>query len=80
MVHLKEITFKNGIIKCLYSPENCGDYGFIEYDVKKDSILTLKQTSYDKDKQFYYMNVKNRLKQFSYNIESIPSEYNLVIF
>ncbi len=56
MVHIKGITYNNGIIKCLYSPEKCGEYGFIEYNVNNDSILSLEQTKYDKDKQFYYMN------------------------
>lgn len=80
MVHLKEITYKDGIIRCLYSPEECGEYGVIEYDLNKNLILNLKQTQYDKDKQFYYMNVKNKLKSFINDINNIPSEYNLVLF
>ncbi|WP_461206918.1 hypothetical protein [Clostridium sp. DL1XJH146] len=80
MVHLKEIIYQNGIIKCLYSPEKCGEYGFIEYNVNNDSLVSLKQTKYDEDKQFYYMNVKNKLRAFVKDINNIPNEYNLVIF
>lgn len=80
MVHLKNIIYENEIIKCLYSPENCGEYGFIECNIKEDLILNLKQTEYDKGKQFYYMNVKNRLIDFAKDTKNIPNEYNLVIF
>ncbi|MEG1483742.1 hypothetical protein [Clostridium sp.] len=79
MVHLKNIIYENEIIKCFYSPEKCGEYGYIEYDIKNNKILDLKQTKYEGNKQFYYMNVKSRLESFEKD-KKFPSEYNLVIF
>lgn len=80
MIHLKNIVYENGIIRCFYSPEKCGEYGYIEYDVENNKILCLEQTKFDNSKQFYYQNVKNKLKSFCKDIENMPSEYNLVIF
>lgn len=80
MIHLKNIVYENGIIRCFYSPEKCGEYGYIEYDVENNKILCLEQTKFDNSKQFYYQNVKNKLKSFCKDKENMPSEYNLVIF
>lgn len=80
MVHLKNILYENGIISCLYSPEDCGEYGIIEYDIANDTFLKLKQTKYENGKKFYIRNIKNKLIQLISNTDGIPIEYNLVIY
>lgn len=79
MVYLKDIFYENGIIKCLYSPEDCGEYGRIEYDVAKDEYILLEQTKYENSNKFYIRNIKNKLREMAHSKE-IKSEYKLVIY
>lgn len=79
MVHLKNIVYENGIIKCLYSPEDSGEYGKLAYDVENDEYISLEQTNYENGKKFYVRNVKNKLKELAKQKE-INSEYKLVIY
>lgn len=72
-------NYGNGIIKCLYSPEDSGEYWRIEYDVAKDEYVLLKQTKYKYSNKFYNRNIKNKLREIE-GAKEIKSEYKLVIY
>lgn len=78
MVHMKNIICLDGVITCLYSPENCGEYGYIQYNSNTKS-LEVKKTTYDININFYSNAVKHKLVHML-SMEKILSQYFLYMY
>jgi len=77
MVFLENITKESNKISCNYSPENSGEFGFVEVDIKTREYISKKKTNYDSDTETYIF--KARCKLLDLAIKSpIPKESRVV--
>lgn len=80
MTRLINIIYEKGIVKLQYMPEECGEYGIIEYDIPRDQLIKLQQTEWDKDTTLYVSGIIYWILSIIESEKSFPKEYTLRMF